>query len=119
MQDQVREHAKRIADAKLEADRASIETARVQEQVKQLDAQRKEVARLAQLREQIEKHIADLEQKLSEKRKEFARVVDDFAALDSQRSDLSRRVRELEGQRSELSPPPIKAAAPARPAAAR
>jgi uncharacterized coiled-coil DUF342 family protein len=88
----------------------------LQDQAKQLDGQRKEIARLTLTREQVEKQIADLEGKLGDKRKEFTRAVEDLATLDAQRSELARRVRDLEGQRNELSASAIKTAVPAAPA---
>ena len=91
LQSQLREHAKRVATAKLEEGQAQTETIRTQEQAKQLDSQQKEIAHPAQAGEQLEKQVADIEQELSDKQKEFAPVVGDVAALDAQPSELSHQ----------------------------
>jgi chromosome segregation ATPase len=89
LDDRMREQTKQVADGKREADRITSDLARIQEQSRVLEPQRKEVARLASLREQVERQLGDADARLLERRAELARLQDEIKAREEQRQRLS------------------------------
>jgi chromosome segregation ATPase len=89
LQDQIREQGKQAADGKREADRIVADLARLQEQSRTLEPQRKEVSRLLSLREQSERQLNEIEARLAEKRAELTRVQEEMKGREEQTKRLS------------------------------
>jgi chromosome segregation ATPase len=89
LDDRIREQTKQAADGKRETDRIAADLARIQEQSRVFDPQRKEVARLTSLREQGERQLGDVDARLVEKRAELTRLQDEIKAREEHRQRLS------------------------------
>jgi chromosome segregation ATPase len=90
LQDQLRDHTKRSADDKREADRIASEISRLQEQSRALEPQRREVVRVTALREQGERQLGEVESRLSARRQELLRIEEAIKArAEEQRQKIS------------------------------
>jgi conjugal transfer/entry exclusion protein len=89
LQDQIRDHTKLAADGKREAERITADLSRVQDQSRNLEPQRKELAKLSSLREQGERQLGEVDARLSERRLELVRLQEEIRVREEQRQRLS------------------------------
>jgi chromosome segregation ATPase len=89
LQDQIRDQTKQATDGKREADRIVAELSRLQDQSRTFEPHRKELSRLASLREQGERQLGEVDNRLAEKRAELTRLQEEIRTREEQRQKLS------------------------------
>ena len=104
-QEQARDQVRLAAEAKGEADRALVELARTQDQLKRLDAQRRELSRITALKDEAEAQLSELGQKLSAKRRELVDSINEALFVQERRQEVVRPVRDGGVSKGTATPP--------------